>query len=156
MNTFNPKFVRVGSIAECADRINLPHEDYPQRVDRTEFLIRVGVKDATIITEHDCKAYHSYVMHDLQPRYKGCWRNCEVTVNDKAVTPPWMIEGEITEQRLFPMDFTTMDESDIIRWYRTFQIIHPFYDGNGRVGGIIVAIASFINSGGTYYLAPGQ
>ena len=45
-------------------------------------------------------------------------------------------------------------EQHLIQWYSLFETIHPFQDGNGRVGGVIIAILSYISLG--YYLTPKQ
>jgi fido (protein-threonine AMPylation protein) len=109
------------------------------------------------INEFECKGFHSYIMNDLVPQYRGQWRNTYVTIGGYQPCAPWMIQGEIEEANLFPFEFSSIiDESDIIRWYRQFEIIHPFIDGNGRVGGVIAAIASYWFSKGEYLLAPGQ
>jgi hypothetical protein len=161
MSNFNPHFIRVDTVEECADLINKPHEDYPDRVDDTVWAINLGIlfsiddmfSSADDISEFDCKSIHSLIMHDLEPKHKGQWRNVELDYPVDA-SPSFMIAGHLEEQRLFPMNYTKMDESDIIRWYRAFQIIHPFIDGNGRVGGVIVAIASNYLFEGKGYLAP--
>lgn len=161
MRDFNPTFTRVSSVHECADLINQPHEDYPRRISATKEMINAYL-DADCITERDCKSIHGYVMKDMQPHHRGQWRT-EVAFLQKsdgdiiALTPPFMIRGEIEEAQLFPYWFDDIiDESDIIRWYRTFEIIHPFMDGNGRTGGVIAAVASynFFNDG--TILAPCQ
>lgn len=158
MREFNPKFAKVFSPFQCADLINVPHEDYPKRVYHTwEMIVSASNSPISEITEFDCKSFHSYIMHDMPSEQRGKWRTIDVTVAGHACTPPWMIAGEIQEHGLFPFDFTTIvDDSDIIRWYRQFEIIHPFADGNGRVGGVIAAIASYWFSRGQYYLAPMQ
>ena len=146
--TFNPTFTRVSSVHECADLINAPHEDYPRRIPATEEMINAYL-DVDCITERDCLQIHGRIMSDMQTRHRGRWRN-EVAFLRKsdgdiiALTPPFMIAGEIEEARLFPWWFCDIiDESDIIRWYREFEMIHPFMDGNGRVGGVMAAVASY-------------
>jgi Fic family protein len=153
---FNPTFVKVATTSECADSINLPHEDYPNRVGVTEEMISTFISsEIQSFSEFDCKSIHGHIMHDL-PQDKGCWRSINVTVGEHSPCPPYMIAGEMEEHGVFPMNFYKMDESDIIRWYRQFQIIHPFIDGNGRVGGVIVAVASHYLSKGEWMLAPCQ
>ena len=68
-----------------------------------------------------------------------------------------MIQGEIEEHGLEIIRFDDMrDEFDIIRWYRALMIVHPFADGNGRVGGVIAAVASNYLFEGRELLAPCQ
>jgi fido (protein-threonine AMPylation protein) len=148
VNTFNPSFKRVDTFEECADMINLPHEDYPRRVYLTQDMLNF-YNDHLFISEVMCKAIHSYIMHDMQPRHRGAWRKEDAFLQKSngdiiALTAPIMIAGEIEESQLFPWWFEDIvDETDIVRWYRTFQIIHPFMDGNGRTGGVIAAVASY-------------
>jgi len=155
---FDPKFIKVTSVQECADLINQPHEDYPQRVDRTAKMIQYYIDTKiSYLTEFIYKGIHSHIMYDLEPRNRGQWRNVDVTVGEFQPCAPWMIQTEIEENQLNIIKFDNLvDESDIIRWYRAFEIVHPFIDGNGRVGGVIAAIASNYLSEGEWLLAPLQ
>jgi fido (protein-threonine AMPylation protein) len=160
---FNPTFTRVESVQECADLINVPHEDYPRRVDVTAEMINFYLgENLEYITEKVLKSIHAYIMYDMKTAWRGAWRK-EMAFLQKsdgdiiALTAPIMIEGEIEEGQVFPLYFEDMlDDSDLIRWYRAFQIIHPFMDGNGRAGGAAVAIASHYITNGEYILAPCQ
>ena len=164
MHDFNPTFTKTSSISECADLINRPHvDDYPLRVNATGDALSYYIEHGTnYITEDVCKAIHSHIMWDMDVRNRGLWRRDEAFLQKSngeliLLTAPIMIRGEIEDSRLFPFRFNDIvDESDIIRWYRTFEIIHPFMDGNGRVGGVIAAVASynFFNDGSM--LAPCQ
>lgn len=155
--TFDPKFIKVTTVAECADYINKPHEDYPMRVNVTAEMIQYHIDmDVQFITDYMYKGIHGHIMSDLEPHKRGQWRNTYVTVGNFQPCAPFMIQGEIEEQGLNIIRFEGMDESDIIRWYRAFEIVHPFIDGNGRVGGVIVAVASNYLSKGEWLLAPCQ
>ena len=41
-------------------------------------------------------------------------------------------------------------------WYHDFETIHPFQDGNGRVGGVTVAVLARKFRPEKGWLAPGQ
>lgn len=155
--TFDPKFIKVDTVVECADYINKPHEDYPMRINATAKMIQYHIDmEVKFITDYMYKGIHSYIMSDLPAYQRGAWRDTYVTIGYDQPCPPFMIQGEIEEHGLNIIRFEGMDESDIIRWYRQFEIVHPFIDGNGRVGGVIAAIASNYLSKGEWLLAPCQ
>jgi fido (protein-threonine AMPylation protein) len=41
-----------------------------------------------------------------------------------------------------------------LAWYQQFETIHPFIDGNGRVGGVVIAVLSF-NVNGVFTVPDG-
>lgn len=140
--SWNPKFVVVGSSQECADMINQPHEDYPLRVQVTKELI-MGSESRPFYWS-DAKAIHSYLFRDelnINGIRVGEYRLGEVKVG-KYHPPPSIYLDELIKL-CFPVDKFEIETTQGLRdWYSLFQSIHPFEDGNGRVGGIIVAILS--------------
>ena len=142
--TFNPIFHSCDSIEKCADLINKPHEDYPRRVPITETTMHVMIEQGmNEIQQYDVLQIHSSVMWDMK-KDRGCWRTCPVWFDHSPEVPPehFMIEDEIRRWNIFPVVYESQEQ--IIEWYTNFQTIHPFRDGNGRVGGIIVAVLSYM------------
>lgn len=157
--TFLPKFVVSDSVAKTADLINRPHEDYPKRVDRTAELINTLIKYRyETVTKHELLQIHSKVMWDFNPR--GQYRPYSVTVG--ASIPPSHLhvpEFMDTSQDGFPplsfIDLISTWGLNPWLWYQRFESVHPFADGNGRVGGIILAWLTYSHPN-SLMLAPCQ
>ena len=128
-----PNFKTVQDLQEAADIINRPHEDYPMRVSKTNQLILAVSSLESVIDSLLVKQIHSVVMWDLPDR--GAWRKWNVRVGYHI--PPDHLEIPRLMEMLLPQTPSTREELE--RFYIDFETIHPFSDGNGRVGGIVIA-----------------
>ena len=141
---WSPAFMVVDTVEEAADKINLIHEDYPERVDITAVAVEALVEELHIADQYPVKlhqdlpkAVHQLVFND-QP-WSGHWRGIPVLVGNHR--PP---NAEMLEQLMTELAYYTAieEQEDILDWYWDFETVHPFVDGNGRVGGIILAAVS--------------
>lgn len=63
----------------------------------------------------------------------GEFRKTDVVIGDKfAIPTSWREVPRIMEALVAAWNDLTADE-----WYRAFQEVHPFADGNGRIGAIL-------------------
>lgn len=90
---------------------------------------------------------HRILMVNLNPRIAGKWRDCDVWIGGRHCKffteellsqPVRMIINRIRDKKL--------SEEELKKLHVDFEKIHPFEDGNGRVGRILYNI-SRINSG---------
>lgn len=74
----------------------------------------------------------------------GAYRRDErrITGLDKSLSPPLQISNHL-ENLLFSSKVETLE--DIARFHINFELIHPFADGNGRVGRLIMTYQSIQN-----------
>jgi len=150
---WKPQLHIVSDVDTCADCINRPHEDYPQFVSSTKEVILQGIENFTkedTISEYEIKQIHSLVMAEKDYIRLGNWRHVNVSIfnEDGSVFEP--SEPHLVPQLMMsicPITIGEMSREDIILWYKRFETVHPFQDGNGRVGGVIMAILSYINFG---------
>lgn len=142
---WKPTFVVNHYMGVCAHIINKPHEDYPQRISQTEQAIEM-VQHYESIYWYTCKEINSFVMYDQDTR--GKIRNVDVRVG--SFKPP----SHLLVRKFLSKIFPVTKDTKLYDWYRLFETIHPFRDGNGRVGGIIVAAMSFQKDG--WYVTPKQ
>ena len=150
---WHPTFTWVSSSAEAADKINLPHEDYPRRVRATELEFeRLAAQGVQACTSCLLWQIHLNVFGDRD--FAGRWRTVRVRVGLHIPPPPEEVPGLMDQLEAAYESFVS---TKVLKaWYWDFETIHPFEDGNGRVGGIIVAAVSHILSPEKGWLAPCQ
>ena len=148
-----PRFSRASSIRDCTDRINRPHEDYPKRTEATELAIGdVMAEHPNNITTDLVQRIHAQVFADTT--HAGQLR--QVMVRIGAFIPPRPdLLPRLMQNLETAYAATSLDTGMLASWYTDFETIHPFQDGNGRVGGIIVAALNRRNDL-SYWMAPGQ
>lgn len=147
-NKWEPEFIRVDSIEDASEHINFPHEDYPYYINSTSNAIQIALDwlGERSITERDIREIHQICMDGKDNINLGKYRIGDVVVANKLIPPqPYLIPPMMMS--IFPINFRDYDEPGLIKWYKIFETIHPFTDGNGRVGGVVLASMSYLNSG---------
>lgn len=97
------------------------------------------VKDKVELSEYIIKQIHYLVLAD-KPQDRGVYRRVPVTIMGAKHTPvqPYLIEPKL--QKL--LDWFKNSNNDFIsklaRFHIEFEGIHPFIDGNGRTGRLLV------------------
>ena len=145
---WEPEFEKAKDPSEVAELINWWHEDYPDRVlDTVREIERESDGQgsrAEFILPTTLQFIHRRIFKDLP--HAGRWREVNVTVGwgatsyrpaDYTMVPKYMNElfMHYAERFRNPKTF----DSDLIDWYHDMETIHPFQDGNGRVGGVVIA-----------------
>jgi len=133
---WNPTFKWVDSIAEAADAINLPHEDYPMRIPNTHLAIESKVLP---MDNKSLRKIHKKVFGDMP--YGGKFRKVNVRVGLHVAPNHYQVSALMEELHNVATGHSPLIQTEeaLIDWYTDFETIHPFQDGNGRVGGIVVA-----------------
>jgi len=147
-----PTFEWVESIAEAADIINRPHEDYPARVQNTHLALESKVPD---VNTKSLLKIHAGVFGDTS--HGGRFREIDVRVG-LHIAPTYVNLSLMMDElyRSHTSLWIPRTEESLIDWYSDFETIHPFQDGNGRVGGIVVAQYSHLWFPDKGWMAPNQ
>jgi len=147
---WNPTFEWVETSLECANKINSYHEDYPKYVEITDKVLQI-VKGGLVIPNYKLLTIHEYIFTDKS--FKGKWRDVNVVVGDhhppRALDTPELMNALASSYLISNLEV-------LLEWYKDFEAIHPFEDGNGRVGGVIVAVHAHAFQPERGWLAPNQ
>ena len=162
---WEPTFTWVATVEEAADQINSFHEDYPKRVPKTMkaigdlcdmmdnvVLLYPGSVKGGIISTYLFLAIHTQVFDDTP--FAGRPRDVQVRVGGPRPPPSFEVPRLMAKLQDAYTAVTTLET--LKEWYWDFETIHPFQDGNGRVGGIMVAAYSHAFEPSQGWLAPNQ
>ena len=154
-----PRFKWVDTLEEVADCINKPHiDDYPMRVPQTlEVLKSLGYSMKELAFPIAISGYRLHSIHAIifaEANFAGRWRTVNVLVGNHR-PPEWRWVPELMKDLISKSQYLT-SIGDLYNWYHNFETIHPYQDGNGRVGGVIVAHISHLIDPKNGYLVPLQ
>ena len=118
-----------------------PLKDHLEAIGHKEAFnfISTLVKEKAELSESIIKQIHYLVLAD-KPQDRGVYRRVPVTIAGARHTPiqPYLIEPKIQEllewYKSSDMDFLTK----LAKFHIEFESIHPFIDGNGRTGRLLV------------------
>lgn len=91
------------------------------------------------LTNNVIKETHNLLMvgRPLDPRYRSDWRDVPVRIGYQVKAQPKIVIDSLVQD--FCEDISKLDpKSEPILDHIRFESIHPFIDGNGRVGRIIM------------------
>lgn len=101
------------------------------------------LENVNILTEELIKEIHKILktntLDSLQDWFKvGEYKLRPNTVGGKRTTPPSKVKGEMRKLLKEYNEKENITFDDIIEFHYNFESIHPFQDGNGRVGRLIM------------------
>jgi fido (protein-threonine AMPylation protein) len=147
---WEPKFKWVKTSKEAADLINLFHEDYPQYVEDTWEILEKWTPQV-ILSNTQLLGIHRSIFYDKH--FAGKFRKVNVRIGQHH--PPSLEDIQGYMDRM-ASHYKITDIPTLIEWYKDFETIHPFQDGNGRVGGVVVAAYSHKFNSQNGWLSPMQ
>ena len=131
---FQGKFKIARNIMDAAVAINEAHEKVPDLVEATTCELEYWM-GLSRLTAFDLRGIHQTLFAHLESA--GQYRDVAVLSFETA-------EPSTISMLMADMVFSATNEGDCnpMGMYERFQWIHPFVDGNGRVGGIALAVIS--------------
>lgn len=94
------------------------------------------VKEEKTLDKRIISTIHYYLLRHLNSEIAGRFRNCNVYIGGKIAPNPHLASAMLDNWLLDHANAKT--EEEIKKAHIEFEHIHPFEDGNGRVGRIII------------------
>ncbi len=84
---------------------------------------------------------------DHERGFAGCWKKIpnQISGVDLKLAEPWEVEGRM-EELIQKWNDSQKDFDAIVKFHARFENIHPFQDGNGRIGRFLILKQCIENS----------
>lgn len=92
-----------------------------------------GISEIGDLSHKNLKETHKKILENRQPGVAGEYRNCFVRVGDDIPPAPSEVKSLMDDL----LERTPETHQECINWHIDFEKIHPFADGNGRIGRMI-------------------
>lgn len=86
-----------------------------------------------VLTLDTIKTVHAILLGERQPNIAGEYRNVRVYIGTDTPPAPGQFETLLSEL----IETRPTNAVEALQWHVQFEKIHPFRDGNGRVGRLI-------------------
>ena len=95
------------------------------------------------LSEDIIKEFHKILKNNTSDSRKdwfnvGDYKKKPNMIGDKKTIAPAKVKGEIARLLINYNQIAKITFEDIIEFHYNFEVIHPFQDGNGRVGRMII------------------
>jgi len=122
---------------EFLENSNWIEREYSKRaMDDSLHAWNFAKRHAHMINLDFIKSVHQELMINLNPRIAGNIRTCSVYIGNNELLTPEKIEETLT--KWIKKYSKPKNDLEIKEAHIKFEKIHPFEDGNGRVGRIIM------------------
>lgn len=103
------------------------------------YYIEELIKEKKELSENEILNIHSLVLMD-RPEDKGKYRNIPVRIlnTEATVAPPYLIKSKMEELIKWYNHSNLEQIEKIAIFHLKFETIHPFIDGNGRTGRLLL------------------
>jgi Fic family protein len=120
----------------------LPVDDIIETVNHFKaFDYMLEIADKTL-TEEDIKKFHKILKNDTSDDKKGYavggYKTLRNEVGGRETVPPRLVSRTMKELLAAYKKIKKPELEDIVKFHKRFEAIHPFQDGNGRVGRLIM------------------